>query len=100
MLAPRPLATERPAGSSAPVLIFRPVESSVRVFCRLDCVVETAFSATSEEMLFNRVMLMFALLLISISACTEPVLFEVQNRYLEQVVFVLRAIYRRLVLGF
>jgi hypothetical protein len=47
-----------PAGSSAPELIFNPVDSCWRVLCRLACVFETAFSATSEEMLFRIVMLM------------------------------------------
>ena len=36
MCAVIPFAIDKPAASSEPELIFRPVESWVRVFCRLD----------------------------------------------------------------
>jgi hypothetical protein len=42
-------AIDNPAGSSEPELIFRPVESCVRVFCRLICVLDNAFSAVRRR---------------------------------------------------
>src|ERR1700761_7212100 len=53
MLDVMPLAMERPAGSSAPLLIFKPVDNSVRVFCSEVCVLFKAVSAVRSEMLFR-----------------------------------------------
>src|SRR5690242_6022656 len=44
-LACRPLASERPAASSAPELIREPEESWVSTFCRLVCVLLRLFAA-------------------------------------------------------
>src|SRR6202021_2225712 len=87
MLAPKPLAIDRPAGSSAPELIFNPVDSCWRVLCRLVCVLETAFSATGEEMFLMTLMLICTAPYIDFRLHrTRPENVEVQNRYLEQVV--------------
>ena len=53
MLACMPLAMARPAASSEPELIRRPVESWVRVFCRLACVADNEFSALMAERLLR-----------------------------------------------
>src|ERR1039457_1606940 len=53
MFAPIPFAIDKPAASSEPELIFKPVDNWVRVFCRLDCVLDSAFSADREEMLLR-----------------------------------------------
>jgi len=53
MFAVIPSAIDNPAGLSEPELICRPVESCVRVFCRLACVLDNAFSAVRAEMLFR-----------------------------------------------
>src|ERR1700733_4427100 len=44
-LACRPLASERPAASSAPELMREPEESCVSTFCRLVCVLLRLFAA-------------------------------------------------------
>jgi hypothetical protein len=64
MLAPKPLAMDIPAGSSAPELILNPVDNSVRVFCRACCVEDSVFSATKLETLFRT-------LIIGIAPCIE-----------------------------
>src|SRR5450631_3898219 len=48
-----PLAIDIPAESSEPELIFKPVESCVRVFCRFIWVLDNAFSAVRSETLFR-----------------------------------------------
>jgi len=53
MLAPRPFAIDRPAGSFDPELILKPVDSCWRVLVKLACVEERAFSATREDTLLS-----------------------------------------------
>jgi hypothetical protein len=60
-------------------LTRKPVESSCRFLFRAFVVFEIAFSALSEEMLLR--IESMVLLLMSNSACTEPVPYEAQIRY-------------------
>src|SRR5581483_6931848 len=53
MLACMPFAIDRPAASSAPELIRKPVESCVNVFCRLACVADKECSALNAERLLR-----------------------------------------------
>jgi hypothetical protein len=86
MFAPKPEAMERPAASSDPELIFNPVDSCRRVFCKEAWVEARAFSAPIWETLFSTLIIGIAPYIDFPLHRTRSVLKEVQNRYLEQVV--------------
>src|SRR5580698_1064412 len=93
MFACRPLTMDRPAASSDPLLIRKPFDSCSRFVFSALVVFEIAFSACSEETLLR--IESMVLLLISNSACTEPVRmrsrFATWSRW-----WLLPAVYRRI----